>query len=141
MLNELTYIERNLRDCLFNSTSCPVDTDRSYWIKQLLFWQLELENCPDLIKRDDAHTKYKNKLKITSEIVATRLGIIFNGIVYIRGVLHSEFTRGSFECQVYCEDVEVIWRILQTNVSPEEKKNEVKHILDIYSINQEFYPS
>lgn len=137
MQNEVAHIDYNIRHCLSKSTGCPIVEDREYWLKKMMYWQIELENHPDIIKRDAAHRLFASNLETLSENVAIRLGIVFTGTAYQHGVLYSEFVRGSFECRVHCVDVENVMGILKSSITRDEKKAEIKRILDIYSINQE----
>lgn len=137
MPDDLSHIESNIRSCLIRSTACPIEENREYWVKKMLYWQMELESNNTVLRRDQAHKVFALNLDRISENIAIRLGIIYNGYIYQKGILFSEFTRGSFECQVHCRDVESIHGIIKSDISKEEKKAEIKRILDIYSINQE----
>lgn len=137
MSYDLPHIDKCIRESLARSTACPIEEDRDYWLQRVLYWQLQLESHPDVIKRDLAHKVFVRNLDNLSERMAQHLDMRYDGYSYINGVLHAEFHRESFECVVHCVDVENIMFIIKSRLSNEEKRKQIEDILNIYSVNHE----
>jgi len=134
---ELEDIRREIRDAVFRSLECPIEEDRLFWIKCLMYWQIQLELHPQMEERDQKHKDFEEHIRKVANDVAQRTGLCFDDISYIRGVMHCDFVRGVFQCRVHCRDVEVIFYLLNSKLTPEEKQTQIKQILDTYSLSEE----
>lgn len=134
---ELEDIQREIRNALHKSLECPLEEDRLFWIKCLMYWQIQLEMHPSIEERDRKHKEFEDHIRKVAIDVASRTGLVFDDISYQQGIMHCDFMRGIFECRVHCRDVEVIYHILNSNITKTEKEAQIKQILDTYSLSEE----
>lgn len=134
---ELADIEREIKNALQKSLECPIEEDRLFWIKCMMYWQIQLEMHPDLEARDRKHDEFEKHIKNLATDIANRTDLIFNDIVYRQGVMYADFNHGIFECSVHCRDVEVIYHVLNSKLAKEEMEAQIKQILDTYAMSEE----